>query len=58
MKQSLLISLIASLGLTNAIRINGHDIYFPYDEEKYVHQYRHAVALDKALKNATEDEKE
>ena len=43
---------------TQAVRINNKDIEFRNDEEKYIHQFRHAAALEKALQNATFEEKE
>ena len=50
--------MIACSQKVHAVKINNKDIVFKYDEEPFVHQFRHANALEKALKNATDEEKE
>lgn len=57
MKQHhLAIFLLLSASGSYGIRVN--DIVFHNDEEPFLHNYRHASALEKALTTATDEEKE
>ena len=52
------IMMIAFAHETHAVKISNKDIVFRFDEDPYIHKFRHANALEKALKTATDDEKE